>query len=65
MKKDGGRRTEDGGKKLRRMVGLAPEVYDRMQVLAQRRDRSLAREVGRVLVEELKREGLWNEGGRR
>jgi hypothetical protein len=45
--------------KARKTISLEPGLYAHLQALADRNDRPLAREVRRILIDHLKREGLW------
>jgi len=53
--------SETGGDRHapRGMVAIPRDVYEAFAVLAEWRDRSVSREVKRLMIEELKKEGLW------
>lgn len=48
-----------------KMVRVPLDVYEQFSKLADRNDRSISRELRRLMIEELKRQGLWPpaEGG--
>ncbi len=45
--------------KPRKMLAFTTDVYAQLQQLADRNDRPIVREARRIIIEALKREGLW------